>query len=579
MDHAMNEIRDAIKNGDPQKADYLLEQYVQNTGRQNDTIAILDACIGDLSGDRMRIWDAIRNGLLFNYRNYELYVMLGDYYQSENLEQSYLCYENALYYCDDPKDRDVIIQRMVLLIEECGIKVRRSSIVILSYNSLSYTKLCIESIRKTTSEMAREIIVVDNASTDGSVEWLREQEDIVLIENSENMGFPRGCNQGIEASFADTDIFLLNSDTILSVNALFWLRMGLYSAKENGMVGSVSNNARDQIGVRGVDDISELLTFGEKNNVPMRFPYEARLTLIGFALLIKREVIDRIGVLDERFSPGNYEDTDYCLRAVNAGYRNILCKNSFIIHFGRVSFQKNQMDYLDVYLKNRRRLNEKWGFDVEYYLYPRLELLRQIEAATEAPIRVLDVGCGCGALLGRVKGLYPYAEVHGIELVRAVAETAAHMGNVLCGDVEKDHLPWEEGYFDYIIMGDVLEHLMNPEAVLKRLGKHLKSSGHIILSMPNVKHYSVLLPLLLRDEFPYTDSGILDRTHVKLYTGTEIQKLVLRKPTPAICTASAGAVRRDAVPWKRAGKKSPATGTASSCRPPDNWRTIWTERP
>lgn len=69
---------------------------------------------------------------------------------------------------------------------------------------------------------------------------------------------------------------------------------------------------------------------------------------------------------------------------------------------------------------------------------------------------------------------------------------------------------------------------MNPEAVLKRLGKHLKSSGHIILSMPNVKHYSVLLPLLLRDEFPYTDSGILDRTHVKLYTGTEIQKLVLR---------------------------------------------------
>ena len=45
MDHAMNEIRDAIKNGDPQKADYLLEQYVQNTGRQNDTIAILDACI------------------------------------------------------------------------------------------------------------------------------------------------------------------------------------------------------------------------------------------------------------------------------------------------------------------------------------------------------------------------------------------------------------------------------------------------------------------------------------------------------------------------------------------------------
>lgn len=186
------------------------------------------------------------------------------------------------------------------------------------------------------------------------------------------------------------------------------------------------------------------------------------------------------------------------------------------------------MDYLDVYLKNRQRLNEKWGFDVEYYLYPSLELLRLIEAETEQPIRVLDVGCGCGALLGRVKGLYPYAEVYGIERIPAVAEMASRMGKVFCGDMEKDQFPWEEGYFDYIIMRDVLGHLMNPEDVLKRLGMHLKSSGHILVSMPNVKHYSILLPLLQRDEFPYADSGILDRTYVKLYTGVETQKLILR---------------------------------------------------
>ncbi len=528
MDDALRDVQAAIINGEYEKADRLLKQYVLDPEKQNAMTAILDASIGEQYGDRPRVWDAIRRGLLSDHRNYELYVMLGDHYQSENPYQSYLCYENALYYCDDMEDRNVIMQRMAWLIEQYGIKVRRAAIVILSYNSLGHTKLCLESIRMTTPEMAREIIVVDNASKDGSVEWLREQKDILLIENTENMGFPRGCNQGIEASSADTDIFLLNSDTILPVNALFWLRMGLYSAEENGLAGSVSNNARDQIGVRGIDDVSELLTFGEKNNVPMRYPYEARLTLIGFALLIKREVLDKIGVLDECFSPGNYEDTDLCLRAVKAGYRNILCRNSFIIHFGRVSFEKNQMDYLDVYLKNRKRLNDKWGFDVEYYLYPRLELLRLIKAETEQPIRVLDIGCGFGALLGRVKGLYPYAEVYGIELVPAVAEIAAHMGKVLCGDVEKDQLPWEEGYFDYIIMGDVLEHLMDPEDVLKRLRKHVKGSGHILVSMPNVKHYSVLLPLLQRDEFPYADSGILDRTHVKMYTGVEIQKLILR---------------------------------------------------
>lgn len=102
------------------------------------------------------------------------------------------------------------------------------------------------------------------------------------------------------------------------------------------------------------------------------------------------------------------------------------------------------------------------------------------------------------------------------------------MGDVFCGDVEKDRLPWAEGYFDYIILKNVLEYLMDPEAALKGLKKYLKGSGYILVSMPNVKHYSVLLPLLQRDEFSYVDSGILDRTHVKLYTGVEIQKLILR---------------------------------------------------
>ena len=77
-------------------------------------------------------------------------------------------------------------------------------------------------------------------------------------------------------------------------------------------------------------------------------------------------------------------------------------------------------------------------------------------------------------------------------------------------------------------MGDVLEHLMTPEKLLNRLRKYLKPDGHIIVSMPNVKHYSVMLPLLQRDEFSYSDAGILDRTHVKMYTGVEIQKLLLR---------------------------------------------------
>ena len=104
-----------------------------------------------------------------------------------------------------------------------------------------------------------EIIVVDNGSKDGSVEWLRQQPDIILVENKENMGFPGGCNQGIKASSKGADIFLLNNDTMLPENALFWLRMGLYDRDENGAAGSVSNFAGGQVVVSGAHNVPDML--------------------------------------------------------------------------------------------------------------------------------------------------------------------------------------------------------------------------------------------------------------------------------------------------------------------------------
>lgn len=68
MDNVMREICDAIKKGDPQNADKLLERYMQDPERQNDMTAVLDASIGALYGDKMRVWNAIRNGLLFNFQ-------------------------------------------------------------------------------------------------------------------------------------------------------------------------------------------------------------------------------------------------------------------------------------------------------------------------------------------------------------------------------------------------------------------------------------------------------------------------------------------------------------------------------
>lgn len=89
----MKEIQDAVNNGNYEMAEILLQEYV-NSGKYNDTAAVLDAAIREYCGDREGMWNAIHKGLRYNCRNYELYIMLGNYYLSENLHQSCPCYEN-----------------------------------------------------------------------------------------------------------------------------------------------------------------------------------------------------------------------------------------------------------------------------------------------------------------------------------------------------------------------------------------------------------------------------------------------------------------------------------------------------
>ncbi len=107
--------------------------------------------------------------------------------------------------------------------------MRKTSIIILTYNNLSLTKGCIESIFKYTEKDSYEIIVVDNASTDDTVAYLKEQKDIKTIFNSENVGFPKGCNMGIQLASKDNDILLLNNDTIVTTNWLKNLKICLES--------------------------------------------------------------------------------------------------------------------------------------------------------------------------------------------------------------------------------------------------------------------------------------------------------------------------------------------------------------
>jgi len=154
----------------------------------------------------------------------------------------------------------------------------KTSIIILSYNNIWYTRGCIESIRLNTEPESYELIVVDNNSTDGTCDWLLQQSDIKCILNSENAGFPKGCNQGITEANPQNDILLLNNDTVVTTNWLTNLHSCLYSGQEIGAVGAVTNSCSNfQVMVYPYIGLAELAAFAQKNNISDSSRWEERL--------------------------------------------------------------------------------------------------------------------------------------------------------------------------------------------------------------------------------------------------------------------------------------------------------------
>ena len=474
------------------------------------------------------MFDFVRNGLKQYPSNYELYLLLGNYYLIFNPNQAYISYENALYHClnsSNPVKEDIaeIIQLLDSCKENNHITVNNVSFVILSYNTLDYTKACIESIRHTCYSECYELIIIDNASTDGSVEWLREQSDIILIENTKNLGFPAGCNQGIRAACSENDIFLLNSDTIMLPQSLFWLRIGLYHKDNVGAAGAGTEQAgNNQIIDKSFNSDEELIAFCSNLNSPNINPYESKVYLIMFAMLIKRSAINKTGFLDERFSPGNFEDNDYGLRLINNGYSCILCHNSFIFHFGSTSFGKDMNNYCKTILVNHEKFKDKWGFYDDFYTKARNDIICMLDADPDAMISILEVDCGLGATMDKIKYLYPHATVRGIEISKKIASIGSQRLDIQCGNIETIKL--NNSKYDYIILSDVFDHLIDPGKVLAKLKKNLVEQGYVIAGFNNLMNASIISNLL-KGNFTYPDSGFLERKNLRYFTLNEIKTL------------------------------------------------------
>ncbi|MEN3186776.1 MAG: methyltransferase domain-containing protein [Atribacterota bacterium] len=255
------------------------------------------------------------------------------------------------------------------------------SLILLTRNNLAYTKLCLESIRRYTPE-PHEIIVVDNGSTDGTVEYLQEQPDVRLVENGYNLGFALGNNRGLQEARGDFVVFL-NNDVVVTEG---WLARLVACAREDEKVGAVGPRSNYVVGQQLVpnvpygEDMEAMQEFARAWSVEHARKRDVVSRVIGFCMLVKRAVIEKIGGFDPIFGTGNFEDDDFCLRLQLAGFTIKIAHDVFIHHFGSKTFRSEHVDYQALMKHNWALFKKKWNLPENLPMekgYTPLDLLRQ----------------------------------------------------------------------------------------------------------------------------------------------------------------------------------------------------------
>ena len=245
-----------------------------------------------------------------------------------------------------------------------------TSIIIPAFNQLEYCRQCIDSIRAHTHTPYR-LILVDNGSTDGVSEFFDTVAGAVAVHTGRNLGFAAGINAGL--AHAEGHALLLNSDTIvpdISGDWLARLTRVLTRHEDAGLVGPRSNCVS---GSQQIDGL-ELTSMGAINAVAgqraVEFDGQVRdvARLVGFCLLIRDRVWKELGGLDEAYGIGNYEDDDYCVRALRAGWRLCVAEDAFVFHYGSRTFMNMGMvgDAWNALVEeNQKRFQDKWALQPE----------------------------------------------------------------------------------------------------------------------------------------------------------------------------------------------------------------------
>jgi 2-polyprenyl-3-methyl-5-hydroxy-6-metoxy-1,4-benzoquinol methylase len=389
-------------------------------------------------------------------------------------------------------------------------------VIIIAHNQCEQVKFELKALRLFAGIEKQDIVVADNASEDGLVDYLASQEGLnYLVCDEGEEGYGTILNYAINEFQIKEDILILNPCYVALPGSVQEMQRVLYA---DSQTVAVAPSLVDKESEQGKDFQAAIQYVQER---PKQNRDEQQLGLVPDCILIKGSAFKEIGAFDEGFFLSNRVVWDFLTRGILKGYSLYACGDAFFYELPEA------LDYgvmNEKALQDRLRLKKKWNMNY-FNAVPSSWIPSFFTEKEDAKICVLEVGCDCGANLLWIKNHYPNAELYGLEINPSAAQIAASIAEVRTGNIEEYGMDWGDIRFDYIIFGDVLEHLHDPAGTLNYCRDFLAEEGRVLLSVPNLMHFSVMRELI-KGNFTYQDTGLLDRTHIHFFTRKEVLRML-----------------------------------------------------
>ncbi len=372
----------------------------------------------------------------------------------------------------------------------------------------------IDYIRNICPLYINDLVLIDTSHSDEIYKWASEQADFTYVYFEEELTCSDAFNQVIEGLKISEDILITDTCHIPLIGAIERLSEGL-SLKDNCFATGPISNSFENAQHAEWSEVDEAIKWSEYNDEKI---LEEVLYLQSSVILFDKSVIKGADTFDKRAV--NLEDMviEKCIREFLGHGRMFVCRNSGF-------WDTRGNDNAIASIEGNELIEEKYGI---HYLNIRgndvlIDTINDIQDLNNY-IRVLEIGCDCGGNLFRIRKMFGNAKLYGTDINEKALRFASEFSEVKVNNIEDHNLSFETNNFDLIIFSDVLEHLRDPLGTLIYCRSLLKEGGRIVASIPNLMNIEVM-KLLLDGDFPYADYGLLDKTHIHMFTYNEIIRM------------------------------------------------------